>query len=160
MIAISSSVLGAGVILYGFSMQIILGKPWGDNPISDSGLIITSIFAVAVVGLTIWLLLSTKLEIRIDAKRIQYRYYPIMRKWAMLLPDQIEEFEVKKLGFLERGRRGYRGFFGKEKKLTIMGRHALKIRTADGRKVIIGTQSPEQLERAMKKLMTKPEPGI
>jgi hypothetical protein len=82
-----------------------------------------------------------------------------MSKWQALTPGEIEEYEVKKLGIFERGKRGYRGILMPNKRLIILGRYALKIKTKDGRKLTIGTQTPEDLKWAMKKWM-KPEPGF
>lgn len=160
MIAISSSAFVAGTILYGVYVQLIMGAPWGSKPMSDLGLIITTVFSLGIIGFVIWLLLSIKLEVKIDTEQIRYRYYPHMWRWSFLTPGMIESFEVKKLGVLERGKGGYKGIFTDNKKLLVMGRNAVKIMTTDGSQVVIGTQTPEQLDWAMRKFMNKPEPGL
>lgn len=159
-IVFSSSAFVAGLLIYGVYVQLIMGVPWGDKPASNSGLIIAAIFSMGVLGLVIWLLLSIKLEVKIGDDQIQYRFFPYIRKWVILTPDRIESFEVKKLGIFERGKSGYRGVFTDNKKLIVLGRMALKVKTTDGNKVVIGTQSPEQLDWAMRKFMGKQEPGL
>jgi hypothetical protein len=159
MVVISSSAFVLVMLLYGIYWQLVKGEPWGDKPMSNSGLIIISTVSLVVVGFVIWLILNIKLEVKISAHEIQYRYYPHMSKWQALTPEEIEEYEVKKLGIFERGKRGYRGILMPNKRLIILGRYALKIKTKDGRKLTIGTQTPEDLKWAMKKWM-KPEPGF
>ena len=159
MIVISSSVFIIGLFLYGIYVQLIVGEPWGDKPLTDPGLIMTSVFTFAIVGFMVWLILSIKIELKVFDTEIQFRFFPF-QGWTVLSPNEIKHYEVKKLGFFERGSSGYHGFLSKHKKFIINGRNALKIKTSDGQSFVIGTQSPDQLAWAMKKLMNNTEPGM
>jgi hypothetical protein len=60
-----------GLFGYGIYVQVIQGTPWGDNPMSDTGLVVTgAVTTVLMVGLAA-LVLSARLitEVRSDPLR-------------------------------------------------------------------------------------------
>lgn len=159
MIVISSSVFIGGLFIYGIYVQLILGEPWGDKPMTNAGLILSSVFTISIVGFVVWLILNIKVEVKISDVEIRYRFYPF-QDWVALSPNEIKHYEIKRLGFFERGSSGYRGFLTKQKRFILKGRDALKIQTTGGQSVVIGTQSPEPLAWAMNKLMNNTESGM
>lgn len=159
MIVISSSVFITGLFLYGLYIQLILGEPWGDSPLTNVGLVVTSLITFSVVGFIVWLILNIRLDVKISDTEIQYRFYPF-QGWLSLSPKDIKGYEVKRLSLFERGSSGYHGFLSKEKKFILKGRDALKIKTTGGLSLIIGTQSPDQLTWAMSKMVNNVESGL
>src|SRR5690606_24655446 len=81
-----------GVLLFNvtaFYNQIILGIPYGDKPMSDTGLILFSILGLALtVGLAI-AFYNAKLEIRVERYGISYRYLPFIREWRFIAKENI-----------------------------------------------------------------------
>src|SRR5689334_7881789 len=70
--------------LYGLYWQVLRGEPWGDKPLTDSGLIATSLVTVAGLVLVMFIILSVKLETRIDRDGIHYRFFPNKPKWNLI----------------------------------------------------------------------------
>jgi hypothetical protein len=145
-------------LLYGLYWQLVMGEPWGTEPMSDTGLMILSMVSFIILGIVIWILLSVKLEIEVDGEAIRYRYYPQMRKRRELRQADIQEYTVRKLSFLESRRRGYRrSISGRQQRLIVYGRHALVLTLKNGKKITMGTQKPRDLEAALKSMMSKAE---
>ena len=155
-IVISSFAFIVLPFLYGIYWQLIMNEPWGNKPMSNSGLVISCLFSFSIVGLIIWLTLNIKLEIKIDNDSIQYKYSPHMRDWISIRAAEIVDCKVSRLGFLQRGKRGYRGRLSKNKKIIVSGRNALTLNLKD-RRIILGTQKPEELDYAVRKLLSKEE---
>ena len=80
--------------LFGIYNQLILGEPWGDNPMSDFGLIVFSIF---IYG-TIILLYNIKLVTVINQYGIFIRFAPFRRK--RIRWEQLKNVECIEYGFV------------------------------------------------------------
>lgn len=146
-------------VLFGFAFynQIALGKPFGDKPVSNIGLI--SIFAVIVLqmgGVTL-LLYFTRLILEIREDGIYYRYPPFMNRFKRVDPMQIKEYSVIRYqplkdfggwGIKTGSRKFGRGY-------TISGNMGLFIVFNDGKKVLIGTQRPDAMKKAMDRMMNR-----
>jgi hypothetical protein len=141
--------------LYGLYWQLIMNEPWGEKPMNDQALVLVSMFVFLVVGMVLWMLWNTKLELKISDDGMHYRYYPIVSRWKFISKEMIKNYEVKKLGFFELGKRGYhKGILTKRERLVIRGRNVLKLRISSDKEIIIGTVRPEELQLAMNKLMS------
>jgi len=148
-------------LLYGLYWQLVMGEPWGDKPMNDQTLVMVSLGTLLVLGFILWLLLAGKLEVKVDTHGIHYRFYPFMGKWKFIPKESVRQYEIKKLGFFERGQSGYSGYrsrlFTNHERMIISGWYALTLQIPPNKKITIGTIQPEQLEMAMKKLMSNPE---
>jgi hypothetical protein len=147
------------LVFFGFAFytQFSLGKPFGDKPVSDIGMI--SIFLVIflqMAGLTI-LLYFSRLITEVRENGIFYRYPPFIAKYKQIDPAQIGEYGVRQYkpikefgGWgIKTGSRKYgRGY-------TISGDTGLQLVFKDGKKVLIGTQRPEALKKAMDRMMNR-----
>lgn len=130
-----------GLFSYGLYQQVILGEPFGENPMSDSGLVV---FALVIIGLAL-LFASLKLETHIDTHRIHMRYAPFGVKknhtW-----DEIESARVVRYSFVGYGIRiGSR--YGTV--YNVKGNKGLAICLKNGKKFLIGTQQSENLKQAL-----------
>lgn len=136
--------------------QLIEGVPVGNQPMSDTGLIIFSIVMVATAAITTWMLLSLTLETYVDAEGIHYRLFPFKPKWKLVRKESIHRYEFRsKRGFLD-GKAGYhKNIFNKTTSLRIRGGRHVRLLIDGDWKVLIGTQNPEEFERAMRRVMTK-----
>ncbi|MCU0396529.1 MAG: hypothetical protein MUC73_00365 [Cyclobacteriaceae bacterium] len=147
-------------LFYGFYWQLIMGEPWGTKPGSDAELILTIVLVLVTWGVVMLILLSMNLQVHVTKTAIRYRLKPFMRKSEEINCDEIQAFRILKLSFLKSRRRGIRrNLSGNEKLIHISGRHALELLLNDGRKLVIGTQRPKELESAMKEMKSPCEPA-
>jgi hypothetical protein len=107
----------ASIWIYGIYQQLYLGEPFGNNPMTDTGLLT-----------------------KVDAQGIHSRYFPL---WSTLIPwDQIGHAEIIQYGFVGYGIR-FSPTYGTV--YNAMGHTGLQIIKTSGNKVLIGTQQPEAL---------------
>ena len=153
--------LGVGLLGYGLIQQLVLGKPWGDKPMSNPALILTFVFVVILMTVIWFLLNRVKLVVYIDKEGIHYRFPFFIRREKLILKEQIVSYDVRKYRPLsEYGGWGYHtSYFFMDKGIAynIMGNIGLQLYLADGKKLLIGTQRPEAMKRAMKRLTNENE---
>jgi hypothetical protein len=158
-LAIAISIATLLPLVNGAYVQLIRGEQWGDKPMSDTGLISLILFMTVTWGLLMLMLFSIKLETKIDEVGIHYRFFPILRQWKQITPNQIVEYKFEqRFRFVEAGGIGYhRNRLNNTRAFRISGRKHLYVKTVDNSKIRIGTQNLEGIEWAMKRLMNKPE---
>ncbi len=88
--------LSVGSLGYGLIQQLVLGKPWGYNPMSDLVLILTFAFVVVLMS-AIWIFQSRiKLIVYIDKEGIHYRFPFFIRREKFIPKEQIVNYDVRK----------------------------------------------------------------
>ena len=113
------------------------------------GLIIATVVCMGVVALFTF----SKLTTIIDDQSIYYRYPPFITSEKRLGSSEVAEVFVRKYQPIwEYGGWGYRRSMRKGTALNVAGSVGLQIITQSGKKILIGTQRPEELEKALKKL--------
>lgn len=134
-------VLTTGLFLYGCVQQLFYKIPFGDNTMSDSGLIFST---VAISSISV-LFFVFRLETNITEEAIYLRFFPLHLKYRKYLWTDIETAEVRTYKpILEYGGYGIRGF-GNNRAFNIAGKTGLQLVFKDGRKLLIGTQKANQL---------------
>jgi uncharacterized membrane protein len=128
------------VPLFGIVQQIILKKPFGNNPMSDMGLIF---FALGMLLLCVFFW-SMTLITKIDGKTISVRYIPLFSKQFKW--ENIERAEIIKYRFVGYG---IRLSFKYGTVYNIKGNKGLALYFKNGAKYLIGTQKPEALQKAI-----------
>ncbi len=129
--------------LYGLYQQLYLGKPFGDNPASDKGLVaLTGIFLLVLI-----LFLLLRLDTKIDETGIHYRFFPFQlkyrtRKWSVIEKAYVRQYKP----IWEYGGWGIRGL-GRDRALNVSGNMGLQLELVGGDKLLIGTQKPEEMEK-------------
>jgi hypothetical protein len=115
-------------------------------------LIYTLIFTFIINVAIYWLLLSLRLYTRVENDGIHYRFPPIINKWKKISKAELKNFQVRKYSPIrEYGGWGYR--IGKNgKALNVRGNMGLDMELIDGKKLLIGTQNPNELKLALQKL--------
>lgn len=123
--------------------QIILGRPIGDNPLSNLGLVFATLFVYGLIAL----FGSMKLTTHIDTTGIYMRYFPFARK--RVLWSEVKSAEVVDYGFV-----GYGIRFGSRYGIVYntSGSKGLAIEKTNGKRFVIGTQRPEELRLFLKQL--------
>lgn len=159
-IALFSSLVPIVIFAIGIYKQIIQGEPWGNEPMSDNGLIIMSIVITGICLGTVFLLTRATLIIKIDGEGIHYRYPPFILKERHITKAEIDKYEVRKYSPIgDYGGWGVRqgGFRGKKGvAYNVSGNIGLLLYLVNGKKVLLGTKRPEAILSAMNQLF-KPE---
>lgn len=141
-----------GIWIWGIIQQIIFEIPFGNRPVSNLGLILIGIIAL----LPLILVFSFKMVTEIRDNGIYYRLFPITR-FKKIKPDEIKEWTVAEYNPVkEFGGWGLRFSFRKKggKAINMAGKMGLRIILTSGKKILIGTQNPEGIKEAMKKLIS------
>lgn len=138
---------------YGFYKQILAGKPWGDNPMSDVGLVFVTFFVFLIWGVVFFLFEKTKLITAIYEKEIRLRFPPFFFKEKIIPLQMIKKMEVRKYNpITEFGGWGLRyGLRGKA--YNVKGNMGLQIQFINSKKLLIGTQKPDQVKWAISKML-------
>lgn len=137
--------------IWAFIQQIIMKQPFGNQPASDLGLILIGIILFIPLILITQIRLIT--EIRKDG--IFYKMTIFMLKFRHIKPVDIKSYEIRKYKAVrEFGGWGYRLSFRKKKgmALSMSGKTGLQLELINGKKLLIGTQKPEEIKSAMEKL--------
>jgi hypothetical protein len=154
MLAVTMSVLLP--LIQGIYQQVIEGRPWGDEPMSDNALIALSVIIFALCCGVTWMLTSMKLHVIIDSEGVHYRFFPNEPRWRTIRKEEIIDFDIHKTNLFNRFGH-HRQWFIKTKRMNVNGRVLLSLRLKSGKKIKLGSRNPEGLEWAMKKLITEHE---
>tara|TARA_R110002050_G_scaffold109799_1_gene221367 strand:- start:102673 stop:103179 length:507 start_codon:yes stop_codon:yes gene_type:complete len=127
-----------GIPIYGIYQQVVLGKPFGDNPSSDMGLYFFLAFTIGLF-LFFWII---KLSTEIDDFQIKMKFFPLSIKtfkWS-----DIESAKVVNYGFI--GGWGIRLWTKFGTVYNTSGNIGLAIKLKNGKKFLIGTQKESELK--------------
>lgn len=139
-----------GLSVYAFIYQIIMGKNLGNSSMPDSMLIIT----VLLTGLSLPVFFFlTELKTRVTEDGLYIKYFPFHRKWLFFSPVDIENFKKTKYRpILEYGGWGIRIGINK-KAYNASGNMGIQLTLSDGKRLLIGTQKPDEFQSAMQEMM-------
>lgn len=144
-------------VFYGFYQQVIGGEPWGNKPMSDSGLTAALIIVIVVNALIIWLVAAVQLNVEITKDEFRYRFFTFMNG-KVLTRNQITNYSIERFSFWKAKGLGYHvNRISKTERVIIKPNHVLTLKTSGGKTLILGTENKEELERAMQKLMSPVE---
>ena len=144
-------VIGINILpIYGIYQQLILGQSFGTKPMSNAGWFL---FAALTLIITFFLL-SFRLVTLIRQNGIYVRFFPIQTSMKFYKWEEIDKLYIRKYKPLrEYGGWGLRyGFFGKGRALNVFGNIGLQIEFNNGKRLLIGTQKPKQIEEVLTKL--------
>lgn len=139
-----------GLFLFGVFKQVIGGQQFGDKPMSNTGLLIAT-------GLTILLTLlfvNFRLDTVIKKDGIYVRFFPFHIKFKHYTWNNITKSFVRQYSPLtEYGGWGLRlGLFGKGTAFSVSGNKGLQLEFTDNKKLLIGTNKPDELTETLKKI--------
>lgn len=150
-----SGAIIAGLFGFGIYVQLIEGKSFGNNPMSDSGLIISFILTLALFLLVLLLFRLAVLKITITEQGISYKFFPFHFKFHEIKYNLIDSYELITYNPI----RDYGGWgirFGKNgKAYNVSGNQGLLLKLKTGKSVLFGTQRVDALKHAMEKMMEK-----
>lgn len=131
-----------GIPLFGLFMQLGLDRPFGNKPMSNTGLVV---WAICGVGLVIFFRML-KLTTIIDRENIHIKFFPFTNKkikWA-----EVNEATVLDYGFV--GGWGVRYFTKYGTAYNVKGSKGLALELNNKKKLLIGTQQEAALDAAVK----------
>ncbi|WP_370097321.1 hypothetical protein [Xanthomarina gelatinilytica] len=137
-------IIGLGNIpVFGIYKQFVLGEAFGNNPMSDVGLMLFSAFIFGIIVL-FWLM-RLKTEINNDGVRVSF--FPFVKKH--FLWTDIKSARVIKYRFL-----GYGIRIGLTHGIVynMKGNKGLSLELFNKKKYLIGTQKEEELHSVLDKL--------
>ncbi|HHB52059.1 MAG TPA: hypothetical protein ENK75_03300 [Saprospiraceae bacterium] len=111
------------------------------------------LFIVSVLNILLTVLFfSIRLDTRIKKSGIEVRLFPFRRNYKHFYWDKIAKIYTRVYKpILEYGGWGVR-YGSKGKALNISGNKGLQIEFTTGKKLLIGTQNPEEINRILKQL--------
>lgn len=136
------------VVLFGVGIyqQLVLGEPFGDHPMSNTGLIVVS-SAILVLFLVLYF---SHLDTEVRNDGIYFRFSPFHLKMKSIAWERISKAYVRRYNPLqEYGGWGIRGISGGSRALNVDGNIGLQIEYDMGRKLLIGTQKQEEMKNAL-----------
>ncbi len=139
-------VLGVAALMWwGFIEQIILGKPWGDNPGPDWMMWISwLLFGVGLPVFFWWL----KLEVEVWTDHIQIRYRPFANR--SISYSDVERIQSRTYSPIkEYAGWGVKGWSSKKMAYNVSGNQGVEIFLVDRKSVMIGSQKPQELAAAI-----------
>jgi len=127
-----------------------------EKSLSNSSILLTMLFSVASLAVAVFILLTMKLETRIDGDGIHYRFVPNKPRWNTISKTDIAKAEVRyNRNIFATGVIGYhRNVFRKMVAITISGNTHLWLSLKNNHTLMLGTQRPEEAERALKRLLS------
>ncbi|MGM0478413.1 MAG: hypothetical protein ACQERC_04245 [Bacteroidota bacterium] len=129
------------LILTGLLMQLFLGLPFGNKPMSNAALIAVTFLVILLIGL----LKKTKLKTHIDERRLHIHFYPFFKKKTSW--NEVKKAEVVDYGFV--GGWGIRPWTKYGTVFNIRGRKGLAVELTNGKKYLIGTQKEDELRQVV-----------
>ena len=127
---------------FGVYKQLVLKEPFGNNPMSNIGLLIFSGFILAIIIL----FLVMRLKTEINEQGITMHFRPFTKR--QIAWQEIENAKVLDYGFV--GGWGIRLWTNYGTVYNTKGSKGLALELKDGKKLLIGTQNPEKLEEVLK----------
>jgi len=142
LIIISTSIIP----FIGIYKQIINKQPFGDNPMSNTSLIIATCVSLVIV----LLFLLMKLDTTITKDRITFQFFPFVKRSYSF--NDIETYKVIDYGFV--GGWGIRFTMKYGTVYNTKGTKGLFIKLKNGKTMVVGTQKHEELEKVIHQIST------
>ncbi|MBU9723051.1 MULTISPECIES: DUF6141 family protein [Bacillaceae] len=147
-------VFGLALLLwYAFIQQVILGVPVGTNPAPNVILIIFWLIFGVIFPLVLIAFLKLITEVRDDG--VYIRFIPFHLHYRKFLYHDIQEYEQIVFSPLEFGGSGIRFDFQGGTSYTMHGKHGIKLHL-NKETIVIGTQNPEEMFKAIASMKEKP----
>lgn len=130
--------------------EFIMAEQFGGIPMSDTGLVISTIITLLVT----LLIAITRLDTMIKNDGFYVRFFPFHLKYRKHPWNTISQIFVRKYDPLsEYGGWGYRlGWFGKGKAFNISGNQGIQLVFTDGSKLLIGTNRPNEVRESLDRI--------
>jgi hypothetical protein len=136
---------------YGFIQQMVLGQPFGSNPAPD--LAMWLIWALFGLGFPLFFR-SLKLVVEVLADSVHIRYVPLASRKIPF--QEIERFQPRTYSPIrEYGGWGIRWWGKNRRAYNVSGDRGVELTLDGGRRVMMGSQRPEELAQAIARALDK-----
>lgn len=156
-IVVFNALFVIAVVLHAMFTQLVWSEPWGDRPMSDTGLIVFSFLVTGAMFVMLYVFFNLELEVIVDRSSLSYRYYPILRSWRHIDKESIKSFETKT--WIVKGRGHRTNIFGK-RTIIVKGNTGISIDMMNGKKLVLGTQHPNEFMAALNKMKKGNEESV
>ena len=144
------------IVFIGFCISII--NKWesiSHSNLEDNIVMISSLIVLLFVALIFF---NLKLKTRIDEKGVNFQFYPVHFSYRKISWHEISTCYVRKYNAIfEYGGWGFR--LGITKKIgraySVQGNIGLQLELKNGKKILIGTQKKEDIQRVIDNYSTK-----
>jgi hypothetical protein len=138
-----------GLMIYGVITQVVNGHTFGDEPASNSQLLIGAAISLLISIFVLNFRLDTQIKndgiyVRLFPLQLSFKFFP----WNSLIKCYVRKYNA----VVEYGGWGWRlGLFGKGTAYNISGNEGLQLEFTNNKKLLIGTQKPEELSEVIQK---------
>ncbi len=148
----------SALFIWGLVQQVVLGKTFGDQPMSDGGLLAATILVLVFTVGMLWLFWNSRVELVLDEEGLRVRFAPWsgerrvkwseLKAWRMGQYHPLWDFGGKGMHWTRKGLA-----------FAVKGRDGLALEFTSTRKgskqMLIGTQDPRGLREAMERMAPK-----
>lgn len=143
----------AGIMWYGFVTQVVLGLPFGDRPASDA--MLTILWLLFGIGLPVFFR-TLRLVTVVSPAGVHFRFAPFHFSYRLLPPVDIRSYEARTYRpLVEYGGWGIRSGRGGDA-YNVSGERGVQFVLAGGKRILIGTQRPEEFAAALDRILPRP----
>ena len=139
----------AAIQWWGFTQQIVRGKPWGNKPAPDWMMVI--LWIVFGMGLPVFFL-YTKLIITVSNEAVEVNFRPLVKR-TFAMTDVVKAEARTYSPLAEFGGWGIRGGMQGIRAFNASGNQGVDLTLADGRKILLGSQQPDELAQAINRAL-------
>ena len=137
------------LFIYGCVMQLGMGKLWGNNPMDNTVLIIVT----ALLTLLTVSFFFIHLDTVVNKEGVYIKMFPFIWSFKCFPWDIISKSHVRKYNPMwEYGGWGMRRRRMNNVAYSVSGNRGLQLELTNGKRVLIGTRKPVELEEVLKKL--------
>ncbi len=160
LVAIAVLIILVLFILLGLMIleQLFFGGPAGGNALSHRApALIGSVVCLLGIGIVYFVAYVMRLETEVQEDALSIRFHPVMSDTIRF--DDIERVEVRTYRPIrEYGGWGIRGGLGKSGGVyNVSGNRGVQLELANGKRLLIGSQRPEELAKAIAVQMERSE---
>lgn len=138
------------LMVFGMYHQLVLGNPFGTNPVSDGELMILGPALMAIPVFVQALLWWAELDVRVAPHEILVRFRPFHLKPRVFSPREIRSCEARDYEPIgEFGGWGIRMGGARNWAYNVSGSRGVQLEFEDGRRLLIGSQRADELARAI-----------
>jgi hypothetical protein len=143
--------MGVSIVITIFALIKVSG---GDNPQQTSDVVLAGIVGIGVpIGIAV-LFLLLKLQIEVQTDGIYVRYFPFHIHFKRYRPEDLSEcYALWYRPIWEYGGWGIRYSLRNGKAYNVSGNQGVQLVFKNGKKLLIGSQKPEQLEAAIREIL-------
>lgn len=132
------------IFVYGLIQQIFLSKPFGNNPMSNTGLSLAAFFML-ILSLLVF---KMRMETQIKPDGIYLRFFPFHFKYKFFPWSDINKAYVRQYNPIKE----YGGWGLRVGAFNVSGNMGLQLEFKNGKALLIGSQKPEEVKHILIKL--------